>query len=991
MYNKREKVIISCLFSYLNNILKGLIEMKFMKPIAMAFSLTLFLSAGLDLSARPPVEAIVSGVKVTSDVKSSSCLKEISRIKLNTGVAKSGGSVSPCVNRASTGGENGTLSGKCGDHITWSLNQETGTLTLTGSGDMPDFSYDYYDKNLSGWVYDKSSHQFTSDKVKKVVFNGTITSIGKYAFYSCRNLKSIEIPATVKRIGEGAFSGCGMTSVNIPASVTSIENPLDIGAYARDVEYDIYFDYSVMLKKINVDAGNPYYSSTGNVLFNKDKTRLIYAVSLEKGAYTIPDTVTSIANDAFCGKRNLTRVVIPHSVKRIGSDAFSHTSLTKVVIPDSVTIIESKAFYACEFLTNVVIPKSVQGIGYDAFYYYFSYYDEDQIFYEPVSNIYYEGTEQEWNAIKTHSSYNEEEGRDVYSDNEYSFREEYEDSTIRYNFNSSEAASITRYPVDQTVAKDSPVTLSLEARGNGLTYQWYYRKKTDSVFHEWKGRTHASETFTPDDSWNKALLYCVVKDSAGNTDISDTVTISLVSGVVITKQPQNIITKANKQVNLSVTAIGKNLSYQWYYKKKGGSAFNLWKGYTQATIQPPANNSWDGMQVRCLITDSDGNKLYSNAVTITLLPYASDDFQITTQPKSVSIDKANVGSQSVSFSVKVKNGSGVKYQWYFCKAGQSTFSAWNGHTSAAETVKPNATWDGIMLYCQITNGDGEQLYSDIAKVTFTQSAPSITKQPTNQTINLGSPVTLSLTATGSGLTYQWYFKKSGQTSFTAWNGRTHATETVTPNATWNGIQLYCIVKDSAGNKAQSNTVTVKVNSAGITITQQPKNQSIIAGKSLTLTLKATGSSLKYQWYFKKKGQTSFSVWNGRTHASETVSPNNTWDGIQLYCKITDSSGSALNSNTVSVSVLSITTQPVNVAVAAGKNATFKVKATGSGLNYQWQYKKTGATSWSNWNGRTTASTTATANSTWNGMKVRCIVTDGAGNKVTSSTATITIK
>ena len=118
MYNKREKVIISCLFSYLNNILKGLIEMKFMKPIAMAFSLTLFLSAGLDLSARPPVEAIVSGVKVTSDVKSSSCLKEISRIKLNTGVAKSGGSVSPCVNRASTGGENGTLSGKCGDHIT---------------------------------------------------------------------------------------------------------------------------------------------------------------------------------------------------------------------------------------------------------------------------------------------------------------------------------------------------------------------------------------------------------------------------------------------------------------------------------------------------------------------------------------------------------------------------------------------------------------------------------------------------------------------------------------------------------------------------------------------------------------------------------------------------------------------------------------------------------------------------------------------------------
>ena len=161
--------------------------------------------------------------------------------------------------------------------------------------------------------------------------------------------------------------------------------------------------------------------------------------------------------------------------------------------------------------------------------------------------------------------------------------------------------------------------------------------------------------------------------------------------------------------------------------------------------------------------------------------------------------------------------------------------------------------------------------------------------------------------------------------------------------------------------------------------------------SLTRSLTATGDSLTYQWYFKKKGQTSFSVWNGHTKATETAAPNATWDGIQLYCKVTDGSGNSVSSNTVTVSVLSITTQPGNVTVAAGSSATFKVKATGSGLTYQWQYKKSGATSWSNWNGRTTASTTATANSSWNGMQVRCIVTDGAGNKVTSSTATVTIK
>ena len=187
------------------------------------------------------------------------------------------------------------------------------------------------------------------------------------------------------------------------------------------------------------------------------------------------------------------------------------------------------------------------------------------------------------------------------------------------------------------------------------------------------------------------------------------------------------------------------------------------------------------------------------------------------------------------------------------------------------------------------------------------------------------------------------------------------------------------------------SATVDYNYGSLAITQQPKSQSIIAGKPLTLSVKATGDSLQYQWYYKKKGQTTFSPWNNRVSATETVSPNNTWDGIQLYCKITDGSGKTLNSSTVTVSVLSITTQPQSVTVAAGKDATFKVAATGSGLKYQWQYKKSGASAWSNWSSRTTASTTATANDSWNGMQVRCIVTDGAGNKVTSSAATVTIK
>ena len=496
----------------------------------------------------------------------------------------------------------------------------------------------------------------------------------------------------------------------------------------------------------------------------------------------------------------------------------------------------------------------------------------------------------------------------------------------------SDIFGILQQPSDITTQTGKSATFTIKAKGAGLTYQWYYKKADDTSWSLWNGRTTASITATSNATWDGMKVRCIVKDSSGASVTSKAAKIILSDILGITQQPSDVTTQAGQNATFTIKAKGAGITYQWYYKKAGATSWSLWNGRTTASITATSNATWDGMKVRCKVTDSTGKYIYTNSATITLASII-----ITKQPTSQTITLGTPVTLSLTAT-----GSGLTYQWYFKKSGQSSFSAWNGRTHASETCTPNATWNGIQLYCIVKDSANNTMKSNTVTVTV-KSGPVITKQPASQTITLGNPVTLSLTATGSGLTYQWYFKKSGQTSFSTWNGRTHASETCTPNATWNGIQLYCIVKDSAGNKAQSNTVTVKVNTSGITITQQPKNQSIIAGKEITLSVKATGSSLKYQWYFKKKGQTSFSVWNGRTHASETVSPNNTWDGIQLYCKITDGSGKTLNSSTVTVSVLSITTQPSNVTVAAGKDATFKVKATGSGLKYQWQYKKSGAT------------------------------------------------
>ena len=368
---------------------------------------------------------------------------------------------------------------------------------------------------------------------------------------------------------------------------------------------------------------------------------------------------------------------------------------------------------------------------------------------------------------------------------------------------------------------------------------------------------------------------------------------SPVSQPEITTQPKDVIAVADSDVTFRVAAKGSGLKYQWYYRKKGQTDWTLWKGHTTASTTATSNSSWDGMQVRCLVSNSSGKQVYSKAAVITI----AKPLKITSQPQSKTI----ASGESITLSVKAQ-GTGLSYQWYFKKKGDSSWSVWNTRTHASETVAPNATWNGIQLYCKVRDYSGKTLNSTAATVTFTSPAIAITAQPQNRTVSLGQSLTLSVKAQGKNLSYQWYFKKKGDSSWSLWKTRTHASETVTPNATWNGIQLYCKVRDSSGNTVNSAAATITVTPPAITITSQPRGKAINLGESLTLSVKAQGKSLSYQWYYKKRGASGWSIWNGHTHASESVTPNETWDGIQLYCRVKDSSGNVVKSDVAVVVV-----------------------------------------------------------------------------------------
>lgn len=124
---------------------------------------------------------------------------------------------------------------------------------------------------------------------------------------------------------------------------------------------------------------SPSFVYEDNILFNKDKSRIISFRNQKLTSYVIPASVTRIGEFAFSRCESLTEVVISDSVTSIGDHAFSLCrSLTEVVIPDSVTSIGDGAFSSCESLRSVVIPDSVTSIGDWAFSYCSFPYDLKQ-------------------------------------------------------------------------------------------------------------------------------------------------------------------------------------------------------------------------------------------------------------------------------------------------------------------------------------------------------------------------------------------------------------------------------------------------------------------------------------------------------------------------------------------------------------------------------------------------------------------------------------
>ena len=201
--------------------------------------------------------------------------------------------------------------------------------------------------------------------LRKVVIPNSVIIIGDMAFDGCSSLTKVIIPSSVEYIGLAAFGGCtSLTEIVIPNSVTKIRTEAfsgctgltEIAISDSVTEIGINaFSFCTGLNRIYVAKNNPKYDSRDhcNAIIESATNTLISGCATT----VIPESVTVIGAAAFEGL-DLTKIVIPNSVVKIESGAFSYcTNLTEVVIPASVTEIESEIFDGCDALKIIHVDE----------------------------------------------------------------------------------------------------------------------------------------------------------------------------------------------------------------------------------------------------------------------------------------------------------------------------------------------------------------------------------------------------------------------------------------------------------------------------------------------------------------------------------------------------------------------------------------------------------------------------------------------------------
>ncbi|WP_418263734.1 immunoglobulin domain-containing protein [Flavobacterium faecale] len=554
----------------------------------------------------------------------------------------------------------------------------------------------------------------------------------------------------------------------------------------------------------------------------------------------------------------------------------------------------------------------------------------------------------------------------------------------------------TQPTASQTKCTENSATISVTATGTGLTYQW--RKGTTNLSNGGaiSGATTNTLTINPVTSSDAAADYNVVITGTAPCSAltSNNAALIVNDAVVITSQPIASQTACSTDTaNFSITATGTGLTYQW---RKGTTNLSDGGNISGATTNTLTLNNLatsDAGSYNVIVTGSSPCSPVTSSSSILVV---NQIVAISTQP-TVSQTKCTGNSATISVTA---TGTGLTYQWRKGTTNLSNGGAISGATTNTLTINPVTSSDAAADYNVVITGTApcSALTSNNAAL-IVNDAVVITSQPiASQTACSTDTANFSITATGTGLTYQW---RKGTTNLSDGgniSGATTNTLTLNNLATSDAGSYNVIVTGSSPCSPVTSSSSILVVNQIVAISTQPTvSQTKCTGNSATISVTATGTGLTYQW---RKGTTNLSnggTISGATTNTLTINPLVSTDAAADYNVVITGTApcSALTSNNAALIVndaVVITSQPIASQTACSTDtANFSVTATGTGLTYQWRKGTTNLADSGNISGANTNTLTLTNLSIADAGSYNVIVTGTSPcSPVTSNSSVLSI-
>ncbi|MGA2279766.1 MAG: immunoglobulin domain-containing protein [Verrucomicrobiota bacterium] len=569
---------------------------------------------------------------------------------------------------------------------------------------------------------------------------------------------------------------------------------------------------------------------------------------------------------------------------------------------------------------------------------------------------------------------------------------------------------ITLQPTNESMAVGATAAFTVTAIGTvPLHFQWQIGTNNPVNLvnrGNINGTTANTLTITNAQTTNSGEYTVVVTNIAGV--VTSSVAVLNVTNIppTITLQPASQTNGVGTKVTMTVTATGTSpLSYQWII---GGttnlmSGTNLVNGVKVITSGATSNV----LTISNVQTNNDGNYTVvvtgpggsTNSSVAVLTVYSSP--VITVQPTPT--NQAIAVGATATYSVTAIGTVPLSYQWLVNGTSLTNGGGISGAKTNVLTITTTNTPNITNSYSVIVTNVAGSVTSSNVLLTVTNKLPTITVQPTNQTVATATTVNFAVTATGTlPLSYQWQLNgtnlvnsgHSGQISgATTW-------ELTIKNAQTTNSGNYTVVITNFAGSVTSSVATLTV-AASPLITMQPTNQTIVAGSTATFAVTVIGTvPLHYQWQMNGTNLVNGGGISNVTTTVLTIGNAQTNNSGSYSVIVSNSVGSVTSSNAVltmvSAPVIVMQPTPTNQAIAVGSDATFTVAAIGiAPLSYQWQMNGTNLVDGTNLvNGDITSGSTTTnltiSNAQTNNSGTYTVVITNIAGSVASSNAVLTV-